>query len=167
MRTRTSRACVLAAISAAATLTLTLAPPATQATAESKPSPTAQYSVLSASGASDTAVRAAIAASGGTITSVNRAIGLYTVTAPSSGFVVDVSATGAVYGAAHVRPLGQAPTDLVTRHSVEREHATGAGKRDHPLREGPVGTDPLDDKLWGLRMVRADQARKVTPGTSG
>ena len=24
--------------------------------------------------------------------------------------------------------------------------------------------DPLDDKLWGLEMIRADQARKIEPG---
>ena len=27
--------------------------------------------------------------------------------------------------------------------------------------------DPLDDKLWGLEMVRADQARKIEPGERG
>ena len=163
MRTRSSRVCVLAAISAAATLTLAL--PTSQATAEFKPSPTARYSVLGASGASDTAVRAAIAASGGTVTSVNRAIGLYSVTAPSSGFVVDVSATAAVYGAAHQRPLGHAPTGLITRPSVEREHATDAEGVTSGSGTAAVHTDPLDDKLWGLRMVKADKARRVTAGS--
>ena len=165
MRPRSYRVCVLAAISAAATLTLAL--PTSQATAEFKPSPTARYSVLGASGASDTAVRAAIAASGGTVTSVNRAIGLYTVTAPASGFVVDVSDTGAVYGAAHQRPIGHAPTDMITKPSVEREHATGAESVTSRSGTAAVNTDPLDDKLWGLRMVHADQARKIEPREHG
>ena len=96
---------------------------------------------------------------------MNRAIGLYTVTAPSSGFVVDVSATGAVYGAAHQRPLGHAPTRLITKPSVEREHATDAESVTSRSGTAAVYTDPLDDKLWGLRMVKADKARTVTAGS--
>ena len=51
----------------------------------------------------------------------------------------------------------------VKRRDVEREHAVtseSCGRSAKP----PVTTDPLDDKLWGLRMVKADRARKFTSG---
>jgi lantibiotic leader peptide-processing serine protease len=123
---------------------------------------TATYTVLAEEGASGAAALAAIKAAGGTVTATNAEVGSYTVTASGDGFIAKVAASGAVLGAAHSRPIGYAPKlNKVKVEDVERENRD-AGRSSGV--ESGVQLDPLDDKLWGLKMVRSDLARKVQPG---
>ncbi|CCH28536.1 S8 family serine peptidase [Actinosynnema sp. NPDC047251] len=130
----------------------------------------ADFTVVVEEGANAAAARAAITAAGGRITGENTAVGTLTVKAPAAGFVQRVSASDAVLGAAAVRPIGEAPkagTGPGNREwkVVEREHvgATTTTTRKAPTSPA-AGLDPLDDSLWGLKMVRSDLARSRQSG---
>ncbi|MFD7659204.1 S8 family serine peptidase [Actinosynnema sp. NPDC059797] len=130
----------------------------------------ADYTVLVEAGAPLQAARAAVRAAGGRVTAENAAVGTLTVKAPATGFVHRVTATDAVFGAAPVRPIGQAPRSANRKsrewRDVEREHV-GANARPAPAEartRSTAGLDPLDDALWGLRMVRSDIARARQAG---
>ncbi|GAA3888067.1 S8 family serine peptidase [Saccharothrix violaceirubra] len=131
------------------------------------------YTVLVEDGASRDAAVAAIAAAGGEVTRENKAVGLLTVTAPKTGFAQRVSASDAVLGAAAVRPLGSAAPGRGKSNRdmrvVERENEATAGVPGTAAKKKPsptpaAGLDPLDDKLWGLKLVRSDLARDRQPG---
>ncbi|GDY32862.1 serine protease [Gandjariella thermophila] len=126
------------------------------------------YTVLVADGASRDAAVAAVRAAGGTVVRENTAIGALTVRAPAAGFVQRVASSHALLGATHARPIGHLPHGGNTpqqRDAVEKENHDGAaiGPR---VQRGPAtaGMDPLDDKLWGLKMVRSDLARTRQAG---
>ncbi|KOX17992.1 serine protease [Saccharothrix sp. NRRL B-16348] len=129
---------------------------------------TADYTVLVEVGATGQAARAAIRAAGGRVTAENTAVGTLTVSAPATGFVQRVTASDAVFGAAPVTPIGQLPgsgnRSAREWHEVESEHV-GAAKVATPKAapkaapSATTGLDPLDDALWGLRLVRSDIAR--------
>jgi subtilisin family serine protease len=131
------------------------------------------YTVLIEQGASRDAALAAVAAAGGSVTAQNAAVGTLSVRAPAAGFVEQVSASSAIYGATHARPIGQlpdaAPAGGVARHPrdvVETEHnpvASAALQVDASV--AAVGMDPLDHLQWGLRMVQSDLSRAVQPGS--
>ncbi|HVV11014.1 S8 family serine peptidase [Amycolatopsis sp.] len=124
---------------------------------------TTEFTVLTAAGQSVVAAEQAIRTAGGTVLHSNTAVGLITASAPANGFVERVSASGAVYGAAKATSIGQAPKDkAVTKpNAVEKE---SGGKAGTSPAAKPVGTDPLDSELWGLKSVRSDLARTVQPG---
>ena len=134
-----------------------------------------QYTVLIEKGASRDAALAAVSAAGGTVIKQNAEVGTLTVQAPAAGFVQQVSASPAIYGAAHARPIGRvpdaAPAAGAARHLrdvVETEHnpnVSSAPQLDASL--APVDLDPLDANQWGLRMVKSDLARAVQPGDHG
>jgi subtilisin family serine protease len=134
-----------------------------------------QYTVLIEQGASRAAALAAVSAAGGTVIAQNAEVGTLTVQAPAAGFVQQVSASTAIYGAAHTRPIGRVPdaapaagTARHLRDIVETEHNANvslAPQLDASL--APVGLDPLDANQWGLRMVKSDLARTVQPGDHG
>jgi subtilisin family serine protease len=134
-----------------------------------------QYTVLIEKGTSRAAAVAAVSAAGGTVIKQNAEVGTLTVQAPSAGFVQQVSASPAIYGAAHTRPIGRVPDATsaagAARHLrdvVETEHNPNlslAPQLDASL--APVGLDPLDANQWGLRMVKSDLARAVQPGDHG
>jgi subtilisin family serine protease len=135
-------------------------PPATAETAAS--TATTVYTVLAEEGAKSADAVKAITAAGGTVTATNDAVGSYTVKAAGDDFIERVSASGAVLGAAHARPIGQAPKlKRATPADVQRENRNGGRSSGY---SGGATLDPLDDKLWGLKMVRSDLARKVQPG---
>jgi subtilisin family serine protease len=76
-------------------------------------------------------------------------------------FTDRATAAQELIGATKARPVGFAPK-LRKPDDVEREGTTA---RDQPTRSNrPARMDPLDDKLWGLDMVRADEARRKAPG---
>src|SRR5262245_13826004 len=110
-----------------------------------------QYTVLIEHGASRAAALAAVSAAGGTVIAQNTEVGTLTVRAPAAGFVGQVSASPAIYGAAHTRPIGRVPdaatAGAATRHLrdvVETEH--NASMSFAPQFDGslaPVGLDPL------------------------
>jgi subtilisin family serine protease len=125
-----------------------------------------EYVVLAESGASTADVLRAIAAAGGTVTSRNDAIGSFSVLAPADGFVEAVSASTAVFGATHERPVGRIPDSApvkVADPEVEKLHGGAAGPRHGG---STAGMDPLDSLAWGLAMVKSDQARAVNAGDS-
>jgi subtilisin family serine protease len=140
-----------------------------------------EYTVLMEEGADPAAARAAVEAAGGTVLRENPAVGSMVVEAPAGGFVEAVAADGAVMGASHARPVGQIPGagpdtgGQGGRDVVEQEHRDGveggggaggggAGGGGAGGGEAPAGLDPLDERLWGLALTRADEARGIQDG---
>jgi subtilisin family serine protease len=136
------------------------------------------YTVLIEEGASREAAVAAVSAAGGTVITENVEVGALTVRAPASGFVDQVSASPAVFGAVHARPIGQLPKATPAdpsaaaeaarqlRDPSETEHNAdpNAGTRSD-ADVTAIGLDPLDADRWGLQMVAADLSRSVQPGS--
>ncbi|GAA5158982.1 MULTISPECIES: S8 family serine peptidase [Amycolatopsis] len=124
-----------------------------------------EFTVLTAAGQSVGAAEKAIRDAGGTVLHTNAAVGLITASAPANGFVQRVSANRAVYGAAKATSIGKAPRDKATsKPDLAEKDSRGAAKKPVTKKPAPVGTDPLDDQLWGLKSVRSDLARTVQPG---
>ncbi|GAB2991894.1 serine protease [Amycolatopsis acidiphila] len=124
---------------------------------------TTEFTVLAAAGQSVPAAEQAIRQAGGTVLHSNSAVGLVTASAPADGFAERVSADRAIYGAAKATSIGKAPEDKATKKPDAVEKERGAAKKK-PSAKKPVGTDPLDDQLWGLKSTRSDIARTVQPG---
>jgi subtilisin family serine protease len=136
----------------------------------------ADYTVLIEQGAPRDAAIAAVTAAGGTVVKENAALGTLTVHAPADGFVQRVSASPAVFGAARTRPIGQVPQgeppessepragELKKPDDVETEHNSNPSATTARPGTRSVGMDPLDDRLWGLQMVRAPLARDHQDG---
>jgi subtilisin family serine protease len=122
--------------------------------------------VLAEDGASAAETRRAIEASGGRVVDVNKALGLYTVRTSARGFAAEIRTADSVAAAAKDRAVGYAPGAPEKRTAVEEEHVGAAhkGEGDLPGTGPTAGMDPLDEKLWGLEMVRSDFARTVNPG---
>ncbi len=127
----------------------------------------AEYVVVAERGAAGADVARAITAAGGTITSRNDAIGTFTVTASSDAFVGTVSASDAVFGATSQRAIGRIPDAQPVKAADPEVEAVHAGAAGGPRHGGSTaGMDPLDPLLWGLAMVKSDQARTVNAGDS-
>jgi subtilisin family serine protease len=126
---------------------------------------TTEYLVLLEAGANHAQALAAVKAAGGVLVKENANLGTMTVRAAASGFVTRVSASPAIEGAAHSRPIGQLPQ---ARPSVvEQEHLNAVAKgKSVPGKKGArsKSADPLDAQLWGLKMIRADLAHAKHPG---
>ena len=156
-----SAALLLTAALAGTTLTSTAS-----ASSSSSTSTTATtYVVLADRGTSADALARRLAASGATVTSVNEAIGMVVVSSADAGFRREASGLAHVAGVAADRSIGYAPARRP--QAIERENvgaatanATSAGKHARPAK-----SDPLDDQLWGMRMIHADQAHAVTLGS--
>jgi subtilisin family serine protease len=125
-----------------------------------------EFTVLAGAGQSVAAAERAIREAGGTVLHTNSAVGLITASAPRTGFVERVSASRAVYGAAKATAIGAAPNDksAVKPDAVEKEARTSARNAPRANKSAFAGADPLDDKLWGLTSIHADNARTVQPG---
>jgi lantibiotic leader peptide-processing serine protease len=119
-----------------------------------------EYTVVSDDGVSASAAIAAIKAAGGSVVSENDAVGMFQVSSDKTDFAVKVAGSSALIGASVRRPVGYAPQ----APSLERPEAGLKGGSHH---SGAAKLDPLDDKLWGLKMVRADKARKIEAGDHG
>lgn len=135
---------------------------------------TIEYTVLAENGASVAEVTEAVEDAGGRVVKTNKAVGLLTVRAPENGFTTRVGQEDAVYGTSRARSIGYSPQRdeaAAQRRDVEKEHRTGAVKEGKSTsRAAKKGSkrsamDPMDDQLWGLKMVRSDLARDVTSGT--
>jgi subtilisin family serine protease len=121
-----------------------------------------EYTVLAADNVGGADAVKAIEQAGGRVVERNDAVGMFRVVGPDAGFAERAAASSKLSGAAHRGPIGHAPA---RKPDVEKE-GKGAPAAASSAQRGPTaaGMDPLDDKLWGLRMVRSDQARKVTGG---
>ena len=126
---------------------------------------TTEYLVLLEAGADHAQALAAVKAAGGSVVKENVNLGTMTVRAAESGFASRVSASPAIEGAAHSRPIGKLPQ--AQPNLVEQEHlnavAKGKSQAGKPAAASATA-DPLDAKLWGLKMVRADLAHSKHPG---
>jgi subtilisin family serine protease len=119
-----------------------------------------EYTVFAADNVSGAAAVAAIERAGGQVVDRNDAVGMFRVLGSQTGFVERADASPALSGAAHRVPIGYAPGAKPEAAQQEAGPTEAPDHRGHPA----PGMDPLDDKLWGLRMVKADQARKITIG---
>jgi subtilisin family serine protease len=150
------------AVATATGLALALAAPTGPAAAAEA---TTEYTVVAEDGVAAEAAVAAIRAAGGTVVSRNDGVGMFQVQSSRADFVSRVVAADALVGATERRPIGYAPNadklDAVERENL-RTSAKGAANTNSGSR-----LDPLDDKLWGLKMVRSDLARKSEPGDRG
>ncbi|MGW5556439.1 S8 family serine peptidase [Micromonospora sp. NPDC003944] len=147
-------------VATAAVLALTatgLGVPANAAPVDSR-----TFTVVAEDGvAADTAV-AAIRAAGGTVVSRSDEVGMFQVSSDRADFAARATAAPTLIGAAEQKAIGRKPK----LDRVEQEHLTaaaGARAGAGAARKG-AKLDPLDDKLWGLEMIRADKARKIEPG---
>jgi subtilisin family serine protease len=154
------RKLLLAAAVATATAAALLTAPATGAGAA--PAATGDYTVVAADGVAADAAVAAITAAGGTVVGRNDAVGVYRVTAARSDFTTKVAGSSVLIGASERRAVGRAPK----APSIERPAPAAAPAKGATAAKGPK-MDPLDDKLWGLSMIRADKARKIQKGSRG
>jgi lantibiotic leader peptide-processing serine protease len=158
-----SRRFTAGSVAIATGLAMVLAVPAGSAVAAAT---AIEYTVVAEDGVSAASAVAAIEAAGGTVVSRNDAVGTFQVSSERSDFAKKVMDAAALIGASAQRPIGRAP-DSEKFDSAEREalHA-GAARAAAGRHRGP-GLDPLDDKLWGLEMIRADQSRRVEAGDRG
>src|ERR671916_785820 len=135
---------LLAAAVATATAVALLTAPGSPAVGA--PSAPDDYTVVAADGVASDAAVAAITAAGGTVVSRNDAVGVYRVSTNRSDFRAEVAESAALIGATERRPVGYAPK----APAIERPTP---GVRAGSAKKGPK-MDPLDDKLWGLSMIR-------------
>jgi hypothetical protein len=146
--THTRTAAVIALLIASAAVAPT-------ATAAADPAARTEYTVLAADNVGAATAVAAIQRAGGRVVARTDDVGMFQVVGPASGFVERAAASPDLTGATHRRPIGHAPA----RKPTAAEKPTGPAR----LNAGP-GPDPLDGRLWGLRMIRADKAHSVTAG---
>jgi len=149
---------LLAAAVATAMAAALLTAPSSGAVAA--PSATGDYTVVAADGVAADAAVEAIKAAGGTIVSRNDAVGVFRVRSAKSDFKANVTDSAALIGASERKAVGHAPK----APGVERP---GVGARSAATAHTGPKMDPLDDKLWGLSMIRADKARKIQKGSRG
>ncbi|WP_407690794.1 S8 family serine peptidase [Saccharothrix syringae] len=129
------------------------------------------YTVLVESGANRDAAIAAIRAAGGTVVKQNTAVGTVTARAPESGFIEQVTASDAVFGAARDFTVEETTAEASgSGSSGSVSGSVSAGSVSGSAGSGSVQgvePDPLEDQQWGLRMVRADLARDKQLGSGG
>jgi subtilisin family serine protease len=126
---------------------------------------TVEFNVLAADGTSAAAAEQAVKAAGGVVVERNDAVGLLTAKAPVNGFTERLAKSNAVLAAAKVQSIGQAPDRAAKKAkdaAIEKDR--GNGNKTQNKAKAPVGLDPLDEQLWGLKSIRADLARDKTIG---
>nr|BFE73876.1 hypothetical protein GCM10020092_071770 [Actinoplanes digitatis] len=123
---------------------------------------TTEYTVVAEDGTSADAAVRAITAAGGTVVGRNDAVGVYRVTSPRADFGAQAAAAPALIGASERKAIGHAPK---ADKLIERESPTATVSEKHSTQgKHSSKSDPLDDKLWGLKMIKADRARKKEAG---
>ncbi|WP_067509060.1 S8 family serine peptidase [Actinoplanes sp. TFC3] len=147
------------AVATATGLALLTGLPSTPASAAPS-TETTEYTVVADDGVSATEAIAAITAAGGTVVSSNAAVGTYRVSSAAADFKTKAAASGALIGAAARKPIGYAPKPA----PLEKPITEGRGGKPSG---GVSKADTLDDKLWGLKMVKADKARAKEKGDRG
>ncbi|SCE80891.1 Serine protease, subtilisin family [Micromonospora purpureochromogenes] len=155
------------ATAAALALTVTgLVAPANAGTTSAR-----TFTVVAKDGVSASTAIAEIKAAGGTVVSRTDAVGMFRVVSKRADFAGRAAASAKLVGATQNKAVGHAPR---ADRKLERENLVAAPnpqgsanpKGTTALAKGPTGLDPLDDKLWGLSMIRADRARAVEDGNT-
>ncbi|WP_206797785.1 S8 family serine peptidase [Amycolatopsis sp. MtRt-6] len=129
--------------------------------------PATEFTVLAKDVQSIGSAQQAIKAAGGTVLETNTAVGLIKASAPATGFTERMAANRAVFGAAKAQAIGSVPKSgkkVKSDAAVEKEGRGGASSSKKAA-AAPVGMDPLDDQLWGLKSVRSDLSRTKQPGS--
>ncbi len=124
------------------------------------PSSTQTFTVVAEDGVTADVALAEIAAAGGTVVSRIDDVGVFQVTSDQTDFAARTAAAGALVGAVEQKAIGHKPRLDPVEQEALLAAATGKGSGARKSKR----MDPLDDKLWGLDMIRADRARKVEPG---
>ena len=151
------RRLIAGAVATATGLAFLATPPGS---ASAEPGSAADYTVVAEEGVSAAEAAAAIKAAGGTIVSGNDAVGVYRVSSSDARFQAKATASADLIGASERKAVGHAPK------GIEKLDLTGP-RGGSGGKGGPAKLDPLDAKLWGLAMIRADKARKIESGDRG
>jgi subtilisin family serine protease len=117
-----------------------------------------KFVVLYEKGASLKSAHAAIKKAGGTLVRENRGVGVATVRSSNEDFVTDVSASKAIYGAAHNRPVGFAPQvrgRAQDKFAIEKAGGEGKAGRTIRRRGKASGPEPLAGLQWDMKMIDA------------
>jgi subtilisin family serine protease len=146
-----------------------LAAPADPAAA----APTARYVVLGADGGSTDRTAAAVRAAGGRVVGSTPAIGVVTAESADPAFAAAVRRQPGVAGAARDRSIGRVPAlGPAKPDPVNAEPAAATRARAAAGRTGRAATpaaspteEPLAPLQWNMRMVKADQAYGINPGS--
>ncbi|WP_173040856.1 S8 family serine peptidase [Phytohabitans flavus] len=157
-----SRRLMAGAVATATSLALVAIAPTGPSNAA--PAATTEYTVVAEDGVAADAAVAAITAAGGTVVARNDGVGVFQVKSARTDFASRAAADTALVGAAQRRAIGHAPKVDVVEQENRLVNATGKAKGKGHSR---TGLDPLDDKLWGLEMVRSDESRRKQPGDKG
>lgn len=139
----------------------------TSANATPSKTVTTSYVVLADQPGGAAALASRLTAAGAKVTAVNTDIGLVSVTSRDATFRGKADKLPGVFGVARDKVIGHAP-DAKPVSAVERENATGARPAVAKKPATPPGTgpaDPMDDQLWGMRMINADKAHAITLGS--
>jgi lantibiotic leader peptide-processing serine protease len=149
--------------------------------------PVTDYVVLYRDTGHANAARSAIKAAGGTIVEENKAIGTALVRTKNLDFSTAVRRSGAVFGAAHNRPVGHVDPPTSERELVERLSPADRAAALRRIQTGelklnthravaarptlvgdpkPVSPDPLATRQWDMAMIgaTATQSYAIDPG---
>ncbi|MEV7630157.1 S8 family serine peptidase [Actinoplanes sp. NPDC089786] len=152
MRRQLAAAAVATATGLASFLAVSTGP-ATAATA-------IEYVVVAEDGVSPDTAIAAIQGAGGSVVARNDAAGMFTVKSTRADFRVKATADAKLIGVTQNKAMGYAPR----APKLEQPLQIPAGSNRN---NAGVQADPLDDKLWGLKMIHADQAHAIESGDRG
>ncbi|MFG1603737.1 S8 family serine peptidase [Actinoplanes sp. NPDC049265] len=157
---------LIAAVATATGLASFLAVPAAPVTAATA----IEYVVVAEDGVTPDAAVAAIRNAGGSVVARNDAAGMYTVASARTDFRAKATADVELIGVTQNKAMGYAPS----APKLEQPQVAPIGRRPAttrpyvvPVTDRQPAADPLDDKLWGLKMIHADQAHAVEAGDRG
>ena len=123
------------------------------------------YVVVLATDASPADARAAVERAGGRVVASNTSIDTMLVRASTQDFIVDVSASADVVGAARNQPIGQVPDEEPKADDVERLETERARADEVVAADEAAGSEPLASLQWDMDVINAPKAHHVTTGS--
>ncbi|HET9138449.1 S8 family peptidase [Actinophytocola sp.] len=150
---------VATVLASAAALTTVAATPAA-----AQEGPAAHFAVLGPTGAGLARTEASVVAAGGTVVKSWPQIGVVIATSPSIQFAQALRRLPAVQGVGATRALVEfvPPAPAIARASNDLE-AVQTDKSKAGV--GPAAFEPLEANQWDMRLIRADAASSVSPGS--
>lgn len=133
------------------------------------PSSSETFTVVAEDGVSAEAALAEIQAAGGAVVNRIDDVGVFQVTSDQVDFSDRIAEADNLIGAVEQKAIGRKPKlDPVEQEALLTAISGKSSGKDKDKGKGSggkgKGMDPLDDKLWGLDMIRADKARKKESG---
>ena len=98
------------------------------------------------------------------VTSVNTAVGMITVRTEDDGFAARAKGADGVSRVVTDRDPAWTAQAMAAPRSATHAFAPRLRVEDPPA--PPKGGDPLDGHLWGMRLIHANAAQRVSPGSS-